>query len=95
MWYSTKLVFRSLLTHEDGRHLQEESIRLFRAESSEEAARKAIEFAKKEEVAYPNEAGEVVRWIFVAVDEVQELADSAFADGVEVFSIMKWIDKND
>ena len=87
MWYSAKLLFRSTI---DGsvvaQPLSEESIRIFRADSEHIAQLRAAEIGRDAEHEYPNENGEMVRWSFVAVLEVQDLCEGDLEDGTEVFS---------
>ena len=86
-WYSAKLLFRSTI---DGaavaQPLCEESIRIVLAETDEAARVRAAEIGRLAEHEYVNESGELVRWSFVAVLDVQDLCVNELEDGAEVFS---------
>jgi hypothetical protein len=88
-WYSVKLLFQSTI---DGRLLEqslcEESIRILRGESDEQARARAEEIGRSAEHEYLNESGEVVRWNFVSVLELQDLSETELQDGMEVFSTL-------
>jgi hypothetical protein len=90
MWFGAKLLFESTIPHEDGRILQEESIRLIEANDELEAKSKANMLGKSEQHEYENADGETVRWRFVFVLEIQDLCEKSLFDGMEVFSLIKW-----
>jgi hypothetical protein len=88
-WYAARVRFES--TVGDGpnpRPLYEESIRIILGESIEDATARAEAIGRAAEHEYPNEAGEVVRWVFASVLEVQDLCESELQDGMEVFSTL-------
>jgi hypothetical protein len=89
MWFAAKLLFESSVP-DDGRVLQEESIRLIQAADEAQAQSKACLLGPSEEHEYLNEHGETVRWRFVSVLEVQDLCEENVCDGMEVFSTLKW-----
>lgn len=90
MWYSARLVFETD-PHEDSKEvLREESIRLIRATSVEEAHAKANALGANEQTEYLNYMNEVVRWRFVEVIEVQDLCEAEIFDGMEVYSYLSW-----
>jgi len=90
MWYSVKVVFMSELDHDDGQNLYDESIWLFNAIDEQEARSKAQDQSSDRAVDYENIYGEVVRWSFVKIDDVQEIEGESIEDGVEVYSRMYW-----
>jgi hypothetical protein len=90
MWFAAKLLFESSVREDDGRVLQEESVRLIQADDEAQAHSKATNLGPSEEHEYSNEQGETVRWQFVSVLEVQDLCENYVFDGMEVFSTLKW-----
>lgn len=90
MWFAAKLLFESGLRHDDGRVLQEESIRLLQANDEAEAHTKAHALGTSEQHHYRNAYGEDVAWQFVSILELQDLCEADLFDGMEVFSTMKW-----
>jgi hypothetical protein len=90
MWFAVKLLFESTVRHEDGRIMQEESIRLIQASDETQARSKAPDLGASAEHEYPNELGETVRWQFAGVLEVQDLCEDNVFDGMEVFSTLRW-----
>ena len=88
-WHSAKLLFEARIDGAipaDG--LREESIRILQATSNEEALRRAEQLGRAAEHEYSNEAGQLARWCFVGVLEVQSLDESVIVDGTEVFSTL-------
>src|SRR5262249_49642811 len=92
MWYGAKLIFESSIPDENGRILEEESIRLIEANDESDAQAKAIALGNSEQHEYGNAYGETVQWRFVSVLEIQDLCEARLFDGVEVFSRMRWKD---
>src|SRR3989442_1169396 len=90
MWFAAKLLFESSVREDDGRVLQEESIRLMQADDESHAYSKASQLGNSEEHHYLNEQGETVVWQFVSVVEIQDLCEENVSDGMEVFSTLKW-----
>lgn len=91
MWFAAKLLFESSVPDEEGRLLQEESIRLIQAVDEAEARSKASRVGSSEQHEYLNHLGETVAWHFVSVLEVQDLGEDNLTDGMEVFSTLKWV----
>jgi len=86
-WYSAKLLFRSTVNGLIvAQPLCEESIRVLVAETDEAAQVRAAEVGRSAEHEYVNEHGELVRWSFVAVLDLQDLCVTELEDGMEVFS---------
>ncbi len=90
MWYAAKLLFESNRPDDEGRILQEESIRLIQAGDEAEANSKASSLGIAEQHHYSNCDGEDVAWQFVSVLEIQDLSEASVSDGMEVFATMKW-----
>jgi hypothetical protein len=90
MWFAAKLLFESTVQHDDGRVLQEESIRLLQADDKSQAHSKATDIGNSEKHQYANSQGETVSWRFVSILEVQDLCEDNIFDGMEVFSTLKW-----
>lgn len=83
-WYLAKLVYRIICGL--GKHTPqfEEQLRLIEAPSKGEAFQKAMAIGKKEETQFPNERQELVKWRFVNISELYQLAE--VVDGTEVYS---------
>lgn len=59
---------------------------LIQAKDHEEAFQRALKLGKEQETRYENSKGQMVRWVFVRVEEVKALPQSL--DGVEVGSLL-------
>lgn len=84
MWYSASLFFRgNRRENSSAAPLWEESVRLIRAETEDQARGRAEEIGKTEELTYRTNEG-AIDWVFERVERVIEL--EAFpVDGAEVF----------
>ena len=91
MWFAAKLLFESSVPNEDGRLLQEESIRLIQASDEADARSRACQLGNSEQHQYRNDLGETVAWQFVSVLEIQDLCEESLSDGTEVFSTLHWV----
>lgn len=86
-WYGVRIILRSTIdgvASDSG--LFEESFRVIHAASANEAAEKSESVGRECAHEYPNEFGQLVRWDFVRVSEVQELDNNELSSGDEVFS---------
>lgn len=87
MWYSVKLLFKSIVDDEENiPPLCEESIRLVQANNEEEARNKSEQLGRDEEHEYKNELNQAVSWRFIKIMEVQDLCEPSIYDGIEVYS---------
>jgi len=86
MWYSVRDQFRSEIQGDTDPYLWEECVFVMQAPSDEAAQRKAVDVAKAKQHDYLNDEGETVRWVFVGVEEVQDLCEDETDDGTEVYS---------
>ena len=59
---------------------------LIKADSHEEAFKRALELGQGQETAYKNSRGKTVRWAFVRVEELKRLPRNL--DGAEVGSLL-------
>ncbi|WP_019853140.1 DUF4288 domain-containing protein [Actinopolyspora mortivallis] len=84
--YVAVLVTESTSDSADFRPLYEESFVLVTASSDEEAAEKAREYGKQQEVSYHNEDQQLVSWKLKHVVEVRRIEDATFDDGSELYS---------
>ncbi len=95
-WYAAQLLFVAKI---DGQlpadALAEESVRVLRAASPEEAAERAGRIGLSASHAYGNADGQSVEWVFVRVLEVQALCENELVDGVEVFSTLRRVESGD
>lgn len=86
-WYSARLVFRCDIGNQPvPSDIYEESIRLIRAANEAEASERAAAIGRINERDEQSSVGELVRWRFVGVVEVQDLVLPEISDGSEVFS---------
>ncbi len=86
-WYSARLLFEAVVgDSDDSGPLREVSIRVLQSFDEEGAAFEAKRVGSEAEHSYKNHEGEVVRWRFLAVLEVQDLSETVLTHGVEVFS---------
>lgn len=63
-----------------------QDIHLVRAANREAAYERALEIGKSQETSYLNAQGELVKWEFVGLENVEELASRVIRDGVEIWS---------
>ena len=68
--------------------LCEESIRLVEADDGDNAQRRAAEIGVQAQHEYVNGEGQMVRWCFRGIIEIQDLCEAKITHGVEVFSKM-------
>jgi len=88
-WYSARLLFEAEVEGEDSDDiLCEESIYLVEADDDDDAEQKASEVGTQAQHEYANDKGQMVRWRFRRVLDVQELCEPRIAHGTEVFSRM-------
>ena len=86
-WFSVRLLYKNTVgSARDTDLVREESIRVFMADEEADAVEKANALGKHGEHEYANDAGELVRWIFVRVLEIQDLCEAELSDGTEVYS---------
>lgn len=83
-WYLAKIVFRIVCG--DGEHVPQfdEQLRLIRAETKENAFRKAQSVGEKEQETFLNRKEQLVQWQFINVSELYKLSE--LIDGAEVYS---------
>jgi hypothetical protein len=89
MWYSTALLFERRHLGRDrpsDEPLFEESIRIFQADSENDAKIAAETLGRQSHLDYTAASGETVKWHFVSVLDVYEILDAEIIDGTEVFS---------
>jgi len=92
-WYAARLIFVSESAGRTGPDaLFDASIRVCRASSEEEASARLLEYGRESEHDYLNDSGETVRWKFLGLEDVQNLAVETIEDGCEVFSQLQRTD---
>jgi hypothetical protein len=86
-WYIAKIIFRVICG--DGTHTAQfdEQYRLIEASNEKEAWIKAKSTGQKEDETFMNTVMIPVRWQFIDVAELTELAE--LSDGIELFSSIK------
>jgi hypothetical protein len=86
MWYAANLLFkRTRASSPGGELLWEESIRLVKAESEEEAQMLAQQLGQSERVSYETSDGVVV-WTFDRVERIYAIESESLVSGTELFS---------
>jgi len=94
-WYSARLLFESVHDPPDPkrRPLFEESIVVFQAGAQESIPAKLRQLEHAREIEYRAAAGNLVRWEFREVLEVQEISTdrNVLEDGIEVY--FRWWEK--
>jgi hypothetical protein len=86
MQFIARIIFRIKL-HGADLGLFDEQIRLILAHSREEALAKAKTIGRKEEAAFKSDSGEMIRWEFVDVIELEEMEE--VKDGTLICSFTK------
>jgi hypothetical protein len=66
--------------------LYQECFVLIKAESLEEAHRKALNHAEAENVSYLNEKGETITWSLQQIVDVNSVLDEHLEDGAELYA---------
>jgi hypothetical protein len=91
-WYFVKATYKAVhLGRPRRRHLWERVIFLIRAPQADGltphgmALLRAEEVAREKEHEYEAAGGDTVRWVFQQIEEVKQLIDDEFVDGVEVY----------
>jgi hypothetical protein len=82
-WYVVKLIFR--IVSGDGGHCPQfdEQLRLIKAESEEDAYKKACQLGRDNEDCFLNSNQQTVQWQFIDVPEINKLP--VLADGTELY----------
>lgn len=88
--YITKMIFRIICG--DGNHTPQfdEQIRLFYANSSQEALEKANNLGKNEEDCFMNIHQQPVQWQFIGITALYDIQSPT--DGIEIASCIKEVD---
>jgi hypothetical protein len=82
-WYIVKIIFR--IISGDGSHTAQfdEQLRLIGAENEHAVFERANGIGKAEQSDFLNEKKETVKWEFIAVTEINHIAN--LADGAEIY----------
>lgn len=64
----------------------DEQIRILRAPDEDAAFKKALQLGKDQEHSYENSEGEVIKWEFIGMENVEELVGDSVEDGTEIRS---------
>jgi len=89
MFYSLALLSKRTHPQSDPQTddpLWEESIVLIEADSEADAKLEAEKLGRKDETSFTAVSGELVKWEFVRVTAVYEIADDTLKHGTELFS---------
>ena len=86
-WYTAVLVFRSIIDSDPkAESLTELQFRLVQSDSADSAYSMVNEIGKSENHSYRNSAGEIVRWQYAGMFDLQENLDDHIRSGSEVYS---------
>ena len=83
-FYIAVILYQSSADVLDYQPLYQEGFFLLKATSLEEAKKKALVYAKQQEVSYQNEAGETITWFFKQIVDVNSLLYNELEDGTEL-----------
>lgn len=91
-WYAVKMLYKCEISGESTSNSQdntttyEESIRLVRASSFDDAYERVAKFVSENELEYENQYGQKVAWTFFDFIDCFHLFDEEIDEGVEVYS---------
>jgi hypothetical protein len=81
-WFLAELVMK-ITVADDPRNVVHQNLVLIRADSADEAYKKAVQFGKNEEISYDNPAGKAVHSCFEGVSDLIDIIDDLY-DGAEL-----------
>jgi hypothetical protein len=87
-WYVATIILKCQIAGESsssGVWTCIQQIHLLRASQRNEAYDKALALGKSEEHEYLNAEGQTVSWIFVGLENLEELTIESFQDGMEIW----------
>src|SRR5713226_9287301 len=90
-WFAANLLFKSIDASTDRPYLFEERIVLLRSSSEDEARERAEKIGNEEQTEYKNTDGNLVRVIFVKIQDLKSLIDDEIGDGSEIY--YRYIDR--
>jgi len=85
MWYSASLLFKGVHSPLRAEPLWEESVRLIKADTEDDAREKARRLGVAEKTSYRTSDGKVT-WIFDRIERVYAIDAESIVDGTELFS---------
>ena len=86
-WYVAVLIVEiGVHGQRERRPLFDRQIRLVTAASHEQAYKKALRLGREENRSYLNPKGDIVRWKFVGLADLDLMRGGKLTDGVEVYS---------
>lgn len=86
-WYVATLIMKTVISaRPDDTPACDKQVRVLRASSADEAYEKAMALGRMEEHAYENTYGEIVRWEFVGLVDLDEISARTIRDGTEIKS---------
>lgn len=88
-WYVGKIVMQCKVDGKDlGPWTFDEQVRIIQAPDKETAYLKSLNLGKEEEQEYKNSEGELVRWIFCGLSDLEEISADKIEDGTEITSTL-------
>ena len=83
-WFTAWLVMECEVVGADP--LCDEQLRLIEASDAEAAYVKAVEIGAEEEHSYENPDGDIVRWVFKGLSNLEEVMADSIESGTEIWS---------
>lgn len=87
-WFVATIILKCKVAGEpvtEGEWTCIQQIHVIRAVNREVAYEKALEIGKAEGTSYLNDQGQLVRWEFVGLENVEELQSQVIRDGTEIW----------
>ncbi len=85
-WYWVSALFKAVhVGKARKRHLWERMVFLVQATTEERAHQVAERVARKKQHEYLGGTGDLIRWTFEEIEEMQPLLDEEFVNGTEVY----------
>jgi hypothetical protein len=87
-WYIARLIIECSVLAPDVEVLCDEQFKIIFAANSEEAYERALKYGNEEDHDYENKNGDLVKWSFVGLSDLDELLVDTLESGVEVCSLL-------
>jgi hypothetical protein len=84
-WYVARIALQCQVGENNpGPWTVDEQIRVIQADTHEQAYEKAVRLGNQQESHYLNSEGNMVRWIFLGVSDLDKILDDQITDGTEI-----------
>lgn len=85
-FYIAVILYESSSTEPNYQPLYQEGFVLIKANSLEEASKKAWNYGLKEQVSYQNENQDTITWLMKEIIDVNSVLYDEFEDGTEIYA---------